>query len=85
MLPGIKKVKLPSLTLPTAWQTVIFRNFGYVRQERIAAVLRCDAQTVEDEAKRLGLLNVDYCKDFEERGYITIIRNNWFLLPYDQL
>ncbi|MBQ8407664.1 MAG: hypothetical protein IJY39_02230 [Clostridia bacterium] len=85
MLPEVKKVKMPSLTLPTAWQTVIFRNFGYVRAERIAEVLGCDVQTVHCEAERLRIKAADYSRDFEERGYITIIRNNWFLLPYDQL
>ena len=85
MLPQIKRVKLPSLTLPTAWQTVIFRNYGYVRCERIAAVLGCDVATVEREAARLGLVNRGYEADFEARGYITVIRNNWYLLPYDQL
>ena len=85
MLPEIKKVKMPSLTLPTAWQTVIFRNFGYVKTERIAEVLGCDALTVNSEAARLGLRDFGYADDFEKSGYITIIRNNWFLLPYDQL
>ena len=85
MIPEIKDVKVPSLTLPTAWQTVIFRNYGYVRNERIARVLECDEDTVEREAKRLGLVDRGYQSDFETRGYITIIRNNWYLLPYDQL
>lgn len=85
MLPEIKKVKMPSLTLPTAWQTVIFRNFGYVKTERIAKVLGCDLETVRSEAKRLSLPDYDFSYDFETRGYITIIRNNWFLLPYEQL
>lgn len=85
MLPEGRKVKMPSLTLPTAWQTVIFRNFGYVKTERIAEVLGCDALTVNSEAARLGLRDFGYSEDFEKSGYITIIRNNWFLLPYDQL
>lgn len=85
MLPEVRKVKMPSLTLPTAWQTVIFRNFGYVKTERIAEVLSCDAETVELEAKRLGLQSFDFSADFEARGYITVIRSNWFLLDYEQL
>ena len=85
MLPVEKKVKLPSLTLPTAWQTVIFRNYGYVRTERIASTLLCDADTVKAEAERMGLVDRGYAEDFEKSGYITIIRNNWFLLPYNQL
>ena len=85
MLPEVKKVKMPSLTLPTAWQTVIFRNFGYVRNDRIAEVLGCSSETVAFEAKRMGLSKADYYLDFESYGYITVIRNNWFLLPYEQI
>ena len=85
MLPEIKKVKMPSLTLPTAWQTVIFRNFGYVKTERIADVLSCSVETVQGEAERLGLRDFGFAEDFEKSGYITIIRSNWFLLPYGQL
>ncbi len=85
MLPEVKKVKMPSLTLPTAWQTVIFRNYGYVKVERIAEVLSCDVEMVRLEAQRLYLSDEDYSDDFEAKGYITIIRNNWFLLPYEQL
>lgn len=84
-LPIVKEVKLPSLTLPTAWQTVIFRNYGYVRTACIARVLGCDTKTVCNEAHRLGLSDTDYCEEFKKRGYITIIRNNWYLLPYAQL
>ncbi len=85
MLPPITKVKLPSLTLPTTWQTVILRNYGYVPVKQIASVLRCDEQTIHAEAKRLNLVYRNYEQDFQNKGYITIIRNNWYLLPYNQL
>lgn len=85
MLPPIKDVKLQSLTLPTAWQTVIFRNYGYVDASRIADVLGCDVDVVYSEARRLGLSDACYCDRFDRSGYITVIRNNWYLLPYDQL
>ena len=85
ILPEVKKVKLQTLTLPTAWQTVIFRNYGYVATDRIAKVLGCDEKTVLQESKRLGLPDDDFVADFEKSGYLTIIRNNWHLLPYPQL
>ena len=85
MLPQIRNVKLPTLTLPTAWQTVIFRNYGYAPTERIAKVLECDESTVHAEAKRLGLCDHGYAEKFEHSGHITIIRNNWYLLPYEQI
>lgn len=85
MLPKVRSVKLPKNDFPTKWQTVIFRNYGLVSVDKIAKVLCCNELTVTAEAKRLGLDGVEYDKNWESRGYITIIRNNWFLLPYGQL
>ncbi len=85
MLPEVKKVPLEVAVFPKPFQTVIFRNYGYIANERIARVLSCDVKTVEDEAKRLGLSRVEYDARWETRGFITIIRNNWYLLPYSQL
>ena len=87
MLPIIKKVKERKNYFPTKWQTVIFRNYGYVATEKIAKTLRCDKTTVEAEARRLGLPQAsgEQWGIWEKRGYITIIRNNWYLLPYEQL
>ena len=85
MLPAEKICTEEPLSLPTRWQTVIFRNYGYVSADKIAAVLGCGEQTVHSEAERLGLGDVEYTSDWEKKGYITIIRNNWFLLPYSQL
>ena len=85
MLPEIKSVKLNIQNFPTKWQTVIFRNYGYVSLDKIAKVLGCSEKTVVYEAERLGLYATVYNRVWEEKGYITIIRNNWYLLPYAQL
>ena len=85
MLPNIKRVVLPDLNLPTKWQTVIFRNYGYVSTDKIAKTIECSEETVKVEAEKLGLANIDFDEQWEKSGYITIIRNNWFLLPYEQL
>ena len=85
MLPLVKKAKLPKNVFPTAWQSVIFRNYGLVSVDKIAKTLSCSEETVVREAERLGLVGVEYDSAWEERGYITIVRNNWFLLPYSQL
>ena len=81
----IKSVVMPVDNFPTKWQTVIFRNYGLVNIERIARVLGCDPKTVEAEAIRLGISRTPYIEKWESAGYITIIRNNWFVLPKDQL
>lgn len=85
MLPPIKKVRLPDCNFPCHWQAVVFRNYGYVSTESIARVLSADAETIAREADRLGLGGVEYDARWESLGYITVIRNNWFLLPYEQL
>ena len=85
VLPALKEVKLQSITLPTVWQTEVFRNYGYVRLDRIAKTLGCDEETVRAEAGRMGLSDEEFSADFEKSGYLTVIRNNWHLLPYAQL
>lgn len=84
-LPPVQSVKLQDLNFPQAWQEVIFRNYGYASEDRIAEVLGCDVRTVKKEARRLGLKGIRYDETWSDMGYITLIRNNWHLLPYDQL
>ncbi len=86
MLPVINPEMTPERNnLPTRWQTVIFRNYRMVPAERIAMVLECTVEDVEREAARLGLRTGEADPIWEKRGHITVIRNNWYLLPYDQL
>ena len=85
MVVDEKRVKLPVCNFPAVWQAVIYRNYGFVKTERIAKVLGCAEQVVEKEAKRLGLGAVEYDPEWERSGYLTIIRNNWYLLPAKQI
>lgn len=86
MLPIIDPAKTPErLNFPTKWQAVIFRNYRIVPNDRIAKILGCTEDDVIREAKRLGLRIEDANPDWLSRGFINIIRNNWFLLPYEQL
>ncbi len=86
MLPVIKPEWTPERNnLPTRWQTVIFRNYRMIPSENIAKVLECTVEEVEREAARLGLRAGEADPVWFERGHITLIRNNWYLLPYDQL
>lgn len=85
MLPIERKVKKAESVFPTRWQAVLFRNYGFVPDERLAKVLSCTKEDVLREAKSLGLQNVSFDQRWQTDGYITIIRNNWDLLPYGQL
>ena len=67
---------------PERFQFVIFRNWNRVPVERIAAVLQTTPQQILQEANRLGLreYSVEQCQRWMQRGYLTIIRDNWHIL-----
>lgn len=71
---------------PTKHQLYIWRNWGMVTTQRIAQVLRATPTQVEQAAGEMGLpVPNPYNTTYETRGYITIIRNNWHVLPYEQI
>lgn len=84
-LPEIKQMAIVPEYFPTVMQAVIFRNWGMVPKEKIAEVLSCSVKEVEEEAFRMGLSPQKDVSLWAEKGYITIIRANWHLLPYEQL
>jgi len=84
-LPDIKNKAVSFKHFPTTMQAFIFRNWEIVNKERIAKVLKTDVKKVEDEAFRMGLKEQKNTEVWAENGYITIIRANWHLLPYEQL
>jgi hypothetical protein len=77
-----KKINIPPHPFATDWQAVIFRNYGLVKTENLAKVLGTDARTIDAEANRLGLTKSNYDEQWKDKGYITIIKNNWHLLDY---
>ena len=71
---------------PSRMHDFVFKNWSVVPQQKIAAVLKTDLENVQKIAYSMGLppdpvipMNV------KERGYITILRRNWHLLPYSQI
>ena len=70
---------------PTQWQKVIFRNYGLVPCENLAKALETTVETVKEQALLLGLGKVEYDPIWLEKGFVTIIRNNWDFLPDEQI
>jgi len=71
---------------PDAAHAVIWRNWGLVSADDLARVLETSGDEVRAAAAAMGLPPSDATSDlFRSRGYITLIRRNWHLLPYDQL
>ena len=85
MLPEAKKIVLQPNIFPTKWQSVLFHNYGFVPTEDLADLLNCRVDVLEEERARLGLEYAPCQPVWRKKGYITLIRNNWFLLPYGQI
>ena len=82
MLPNtVKKPLLPIFT-PTSWQTVLLRLYGLVDNDLLAQTTKA---CIEEEACRLGIDKILYDCKWRERGYITILKAVWNLLPYSQI
>ena len=84
-LPQIGKPAVDLLHFPTKHQAFIFRAYEYVPAEKIANILCIDVNTVRKAAKEMGLPDYDPGELWLKRGYITIIRRMWHILPYEQL
>ena len=70
---------------PTRMQAFIFRAWEMVDAKRIAKVLRTTEDVVTQLAFDMGLPSQKNTDDWQKRGYITIIRSLWHILPYEQL
>lgn len=79
-LPGESVGYFPNRTTLFIW-----RNWNVVPLEKMAAMLRTSAEKVTAIAERLGLEPYREPTFNPERLYITIVRRNWHILPYDQI
>jgi hypothetical protein len=71
---------------PDALHAVIWRNWGLVNVERLGRVLTAEPQQLIDLAASMGLPPAaPVSAEQAKRSYITVIRRNWHLLPYEQL
>lgn len=80
----LKALEFPHF--PTRFQAVIWRNWEMIPPATLAHVLKSDEATIFKLAADLGLRIPPHVSSrWLERGYVTIIRANWHLLPYEQL
>ena len=83
---GATKPAVECRHFPTTWQAVLWRNWGMVPLERIAKALRTTRENLLRAGAMMGLsLDESQCDKWLTRGYLTIIRQNWHLLSYDQI
>lgn len=78
-----KKLNIPHF--PTAYQALIFRLWEMVSADKIAEVLETSIENVYKAAEKLGLKEQKNLDMWMTRGYISIIKQVWNLLPYEQI
>lgn len=78
----------PALTFPHfpgRQYAFVFRNWNLVNPDRLAAILQTTPDKVTELGNSMGLVARRAPDNFIRRGYITLLRRNWHLLPYEQL
>ena len=65
----------------------VWRNWSVVDKHRLAEVMQTKVENIESLAESMGLPRKQTIEPewATSRGYITILKRNWHLLPYDQL
>ena len=87
-LPGEPETQAALLPapFPDALSAFVWRNWFVVPKERLAAVAKTSPEDISAIAEEMGLpAEPKVLDDWRRRGYITVLRRNWHLLPYDQL
>ena len=70
---------------PTEFQTVIFRLWECVPCKKLAEVLQTTEENIDRAAADMGLGEQLFLDKWHSRGYITILRAIWNVLPYEQI
>lgn len=71
---------------PSRMHAFVWRNWPVVEAERLARVLGTSRENVAAVAASMGLPpQGPIGPEWKTRGYITIVRRNWHLVPYPQL
>lgn len=71
---------------PSRMHSFIWRNWPVVPVEKIASILHTNIENIQAEAERMGLPPQDPLPPrYNPRMYITLLRRNWHLLPYEQI
>jgi len=87
LLPsGPTPLPIPLPHFPDRLHAFVWRNWTLVPIEKLASVLGTGSPNVTKIATSMGLLKRPrITADQQRRSYISVIKRNWHLLPYEQL
>lgn len=84
-LPKIGKKPVDFLHFPTKECTFVFRALEFFTYEKIAKFLKTTPENIKELGDAMGIYEDQKSDVWMRKGYITIIRAMWHLLPYEQL
>ncbi len=83
---GKSRPPVPIGHFPDALHAAVWRNWDLVPIHRLAEVFGSTPKQLEEIAQSMGLEKQKQLRpDVIQRSYVTLIRRNWHLLPYEQL
>ena len=83
---GSAPAPIVSRYFPDCVHEFVWRNWNVVEPARLATILKTSVENVQALAGSMGLPPTGAIPpEMKTRGYITLIRRNWHLLPYEQL
>jgi len=83
---GTAPAALSSGYFPDRLHEFVWRNWNAVPPAKLAHIVGCSAPQITVLAESMGLPAVPSVPpEMRQRGYVTLIRRNWHLLPYEQL
>ena len=83
---GKPQLAIEDKHFPTRLHAFVWRNWESVSLERMAKTVGTTPRNIRQIGLSMGLPEkVGPVDEFRTRGYVTIIRHNWHLLPYEQL
>ena len=84
-LPKLGKAPVELPHFPTRECAFVFRALEFFTYEKIAAVLGTTAENIKALGDAMGIYGDQQSDVWLKKGYITIIRAVWHLMPYEQL
>ncbi len=85
ILPPVGKPAIPTPHFPTRQQAFLFRASEFFSAEKMAEILKTEPTKIQNALEQMGLPSGNPDPQWREKGYITIIKQMWHLLPYEQL
>lgn len=83
---GESRAAVVSGHFPDRVHEFVWRNWNAVEPEKLAAILGASVEDIRATAASMGLPREgNFAQEMQRRGYVTLIRRNWHLLPYEQL